>query len=110
MRSGLTAIAVLGVAACENRTTGVWQLPTPPQRDVASFTQLPPTSGPTVGKTNDCKQGDTGYRLDWNLIDMRPLVLVRLLKEDAEGVVRRRDRLMMENNLMRSRLRRLLSW
>jgi len=41
----------------------VWQLPVPPNRDVASFTQSPPVAGPALGPTNDCKQGQTGYRL-----------------------------------------------
>jgi protein involved in polysaccharide export with SLBB domain len=55
--------ALLGVAACDSRTTGVWQLPTPPNRDVVSFTQTPPINGPTLAQTNDCKQGSPGYRL-----------------------------------------------
>lgn len=59
----LTLIAVLAVAACDTRTTGVWQLPTPPNRDVVSFTQTPPVNGPTLAPTNDCKQGSPGYRL-----------------------------------------------
>jgi len=61
--AGLAVAALLGAAACDNRTTGVWQLPTPPQRDVTSFSQSPPINGPTIAKTNDCKQSDAGYRL-----------------------------------------------
>lgn len=59
----MTLVALLGAAACDTRTTGVFQLPTPPSRDVASFTQSPPISGPTLAGTNDCKQGSPGYRL-----------------------------------------------
>lgn len=59
----IVAAAALLLGACETRTTGVYQLPTPPNRDVASFTQTPPVSGPTLGQTNDCKQGSPGYRL-----------------------------------------------
>ncbi len=61
--AGITLAAVFAVAACDTRTTGVWQLPTPPARDVVSFTQTPPVNGPTLGQTNDCKQGSPGYRL-----------------------------------------------
>jgi polysaccharide export outer membrane protein len=59
----MTLVALLGLAACDTRTTGVWQLPTPPNRDVVSFTQQPPINGPTLAPTNDCKQGQAGYRL-----------------------------------------------
>lgn len=59
----ITVAALLGVVACDTRTTGVWQLPTPPSRDVVSFTQTPPVNGPTLAQTNDCKQGSPGYRL-----------------------------------------------
>lgn len=58
-----TLVALLGAAACDTRTTGVFQLPTPPNRDVVSFTQSPPVTGPTLAQTNDCKQGSSGYRL-----------------------------------------------
>jgi len=58
-----TLLALLGLAACDTRTTGVWQLPVPPNRDVVSFTLTPPINGPTLAPTNDCKQGQTGYRL-----------------------------------------------
>ena len=58
-----TLAAALAVSACDTRTTGVWQLPTPPNRDVVSFTQAPPVNGPTLAPTNDCKQGSPGYRL-----------------------------------------------
>jgi protein involved in polysaccharide export with SLBB domain len=59
----LTLLALLGLAACDTRTTGVWQLPVPPSRDVVSFTQTPPINGPTLAPSNDCKQGQMGYRL-----------------------------------------------
>jgi polysaccharide export outer membrane protein len=61
--AGLAVAALLGVAGCDSHRTGVWQLPAPPQRDVTSFNQSPPINGPTIGKTNDCKQSDAGYRL-----------------------------------------------
>jgi protein involved in polysaccharide export with SLBB domain len=61
--AAMAVSAVLAVAACDTRTTGVWQLPTPPSRDVVSFMQTPPVNGPTLGQTNDCKQGSPGYRL-----------------------------------------------
>ena len=61
--AGLAVAALLGAAACDSRTTGVWQLPAPPQRDVTSFNQSAPINGPTISKTNDCKQSDAGYRL-----------------------------------------------
>lgn len=63
MAPSVALAALLGLAACDTRTTGVWQLPVPPQRDVASFTQQPPINGPTPAPTNDCKQGQVGYRL-----------------------------------------------
>src|SRR6185436_15488385 len=63
MAVSMTLAALLGLAACDTRTTGVWQLPVPPNRDVVSFSQSPPVSGPALGPTNDCKQGQTGYRL-----------------------------------------------
>jgi polysaccharide export outer membrane protein len=59
----VTLAALFGLAACDTRTTGVFQLPVPPARDVTSFTQSPPITGPALGPTNDCKQGQTGYRL-----------------------------------------------
>jgi hypothetical protein len=34
--AAMTLTAVLALAACDTRTTGVWQLPTPPNRDVVS--------------------------------------------------------------------------
>jgi polysaccharide export outer membrane protein len=59
----IALLVLFGAAACDTRTTGVWQLPVPPNRDVASFTQTPPITGPTLAQTNDCKQGSSGYRL-----------------------------------------------
>lgn len=62
---GLLAVAaLLAAAACDSRTTGVWQLPAPPQREVSSFAnQTPPINGPTIGQTSDCKKAGSGYRL-----------------------------------------------
>ena len=60
----LALSALLGTAACDSKTTGVWQLPTPPSRDAASFTNQPaPITGPAIGQTNDCKQAGAAYRL-----------------------------------------------
>jgi protein involved in polysaccharide export with SLBB domain len=62
--AGAVLAALLAVAACDSKTTGVWQLPTPPNRDVASFANQPaPITGPALGQTNDCKQAGAGYRL-----------------------------------------------
>jgi len=62
--AGVTLVALLGVAACDTRTTGVWQLPMPPNRDAATFNNLAaPITGPALGQTNDCKQAGAGYRL-----------------------------------------------
>ena len=61
--AALALLAVVGAAACDSRTTGVWQLPTPPNRDLVAFNQNPPINGPALGQTNDCKQAGTGYRL-----------------------------------------------
>jgi polysaccharide export outer membrane protein len=61
--TAMALTAMLAAAACDSPTTGVWQLPTPPSRDVVSFTQAPPVNGPTLAQTNDCKQGSPGYRL-----------------------------------------------
>jgi protein involved in polysaccharide export with SLBB domain len=59
----VTAGALLAAAACDTRTTGVTQLPVPPNRDVASFSEPAPTNGPTYRQTNDCKAGTSSYRL-----------------------------------------------
>jgi protein involved in polysaccharide export with SLBB domain len=57
-------LALLGLAACGDRTTGVTQLPVPPARDVVAFTTTPPANGPPDAPTNDCKKGGGGtYRL-----------------------------------------------
>lgn len=62
--TGAVLSALLGAAACGSSTTGVWQLPAPPNRDVAAFTnQTPPITGPAIGQTNDCKHAGAGYRL-----------------------------------------------
>jgi polysaccharide export outer membrane protein len=57
-------LALLGLAACGDRTTGVTQLPVPPARDLVAFTTAPPANGPPDAPTNDCKKGGGGtYRL-----------------------------------------------
>jgi polysaccharide export outer membrane protein len=54
---------MVGLAACDSRTTGVTQLPMPPARDVTSFNQPPPTNGPPNQNQGDCKGGQGNYRL-----------------------------------------------
>ena len=62
--SVVVALALLGMTACGDRTTGVTQLPVPPSRDVVAFTTAPPANGPPDAPTNDCKKGGSGaYRL-----------------------------------------------
>lgn len=58
-----TAGIFLTVSACGHRTTGVTQLPLPPDRDVTAFTSPPPKNGPPVQPNNDCKSGQGNYRL-----------------------------------------------
>jgi len=60
--SALVVAAFVATTACD-RTTGVTQLPLPPDREVVSFTQAPPTNGPPYQPTNDCKAGSGNYRL-----------------------------------------------
>ncbi|WP_139374155.1 polysaccharide biosynthesis/export family protein [Enhydrobacter aerosaccus] len=59
---GLAAAALFTIAACE-RTTGVTQLPMPPDRDVVSFNAPAPTNGPPFQPNADCKLGRGDYRL-----------------------------------------------
>jgi len=62
--SAVVVLALLGMTACGDRTTGVTQLPVPPSRDVVAFTNAPPANGPPDAPTNDCKKGGQGaYRL-----------------------------------------------
>lgn len=53
---------LLTAAACDH-TTGVTQLPLPPDREVVSFNQPAPTNGPPFQPNNDCKSGTGNYRL-----------------------------------------------
>ncbi len=55
--SFVVVLALLGMTACGDRTTGVTQLPVPPSRDVVAFTTAPPANGPPDAPTNDCKKG-----------------------------------------------------
>lgn len=50
--------AIVGVTGCGTTYTGIYQLPTPPTRDPASFTQPAPLTGPPLAPMNECKQGD----------------------------------------------------
>jgi polysaccharide export outer membrane protein len=60
---GLAMGALLLVAACDSRTTGVTQLPLPPDREVTSFNSPAPTAGPPYRQNVDCKTGMGDYRL-----------------------------------------------
>jgi polysaccharide export outer membrane protein len=60
---GLAIGALLLVAACGSRTTGVTQLPLPPDREVTSLNSPAPTNGPPYRQTADCKSGMGDYRL-----------------------------------------------
>jgi protein involved in polysaccharide export with SLBB domain len=58
------ALAVaLAAAACDTRTTGITQLPVPPNRDETAFNSAPPANGPPPVATNECRQGRGNYRL-----------------------------------------------
>lgn len=59
----LMATTLLVVAACERRTTGVTQLPLPPDRELVSFNMPAPTNGPPYWANNDCKATGGDYRL-----------------------------------------------
>ncbi|MBS0520744.1 MAG: polysaccharide export protein [Proteobacteria bacterium] len=61
--AGLVGMALLAIAACDRSTTGVTQLPLPPDREVVSFSMTAPTSGPPYNANNDCRVGGGDYRL-----------------------------------------------
>lgn len=62
--TGLLGLAMVVMAAgCGTRTTGVTQLPIPPDREAPNFTSPPPVVGPTFQTTNECKTGKGNYRL-----------------------------------------------
>ena len=56
-------VAVVTTAGCGTTTTGVTQLPVPPNREQTAFTAAPPSNGPPAIATNECKQGRGNYRL-----------------------------------------------
>jgi len=56
-------LAGLLATACDTRTTGVTQLPVPPDRELVAIGGPPPSSGPPVVQTSDCKSGMGNYRL-----------------------------------------------
>jgi protein involved in polysaccharide export with SLBB domain len=60
---GLIVGSLLAVSACANHSTGVTQLPLPPDREVVSFNSPAPTNGPPYEPSNDCKAGTGNYRL-----------------------------------------------
>jgi polysaccharide export outer membrane protein len=65
-KAALAACALAGLlatAACDSRTTGVTQLPVPPKRELVAVSAPPPSNGPPVVPTNDCKMGAGNYRL-----------------------------------------------
>jgi protein involved in polysaccharide export with SLBB domain len=61
--SWLAVGAFLGATACDYRTTGVTQLPLPPDRELVAFNAPAPTNGPPYQPENDCKAGSGNYRL-----------------------------------------------
>jgi polysaccharide export outer membrane protein len=54
--------AALAVVGCD-RTTGVTQLPVPPNREQTAFTSAPPANGPPPVMTSECRNGRGAYRL-----------------------------------------------
>ena len=62
-----TASAAVGLAissaGCDSRTTGIAQLPVPPNREQTTFAAAPPSNGPPPVATSECKQGRGSYRL-----------------------------------------------
>lgn len=58
-----TVAALFAASACDRRTTGVTQLPVPPDREATSFNQPAPQNGPPYRTNNDCKTGLGAYRL-----------------------------------------------
>src|SRR6516162_674060 len=62
-RASAAFIAVVATAACETRTTGVTQLPVPPNREQMAFASAPPAVGPPPVAANECRQGRGNYRL-----------------------------------------------
>jgi len=56
-------VAIVATVGCETRTTGVTQLPVPPNREQMAFTSTAPFNGPPAVATNECKQGRGNYRL-----------------------------------------------
>jgi polysaccharide export outer membrane protein len=56
-------VAVVTAAGCGTTTTGVTQLPVPPNREQTAFMSAPPSNGPPTIATNECKQGRGNYRL-----------------------------------------------
>jgi protein involved in polysaccharide export with SLBB domain len=63
VKASAAFVAVVTTAGCGTTTTGVTQLPVPPNREQTAFTAAPPSNGPPIGATNECKQGRGNYRL-----------------------------------------------
>jgi protein involved in polysaccharide export with SLBB domain len=62
-RTSATFVAVFATAGCGATTTGVTQLPVPPNREQTAFTAAPPSNGPPAVASNECKQGRGNYKL-----------------------------------------------
>jgi protein involved in polysaccharide export with SLBB domain len=62
-KASAALVAVVTTAGCGTTTTGVTQLPVPPNREQTAFTAAPPSNGPPTVATNECKQGRGNYRL-----------------------------------------------
>ena len=61
--SSVALLALMAITGCDTRTTGVTQLPVPPNRELTAFSAPPPANGPPMVATNECKQGRGNYRL-----------------------------------------------
>lgn len=61
--AAIAVTAIVAVAGCGTRTTGVTQLPVPPDREAPNFTSPPPVNGPTFQSNAECKSGKGNYRL-----------------------------------------------
>ncbi len=56
-------VASLATIGCDTRTTGITQLPVPPEREQTAFASAPPANGPPMVATNECRQNRGNYRL-----------------------------------------------
>ena len=62
-RLSIALVASMALIGCDTRTTGITQLPVPPNREQTAFASAPPANGPPPIATNECRQGRGNYRL-----------------------------------------------